>query len=402
MPINIKNQFPIFKNHPSLIYLDNAATTQKPQAVIDSLVDYYTNYNANIHRGIYTFGEQATEQYEKARATVANFIGAQQDEIVFVKNATEGINLVASTWGLQHIKAGDNIVLTEYEHHANLLPWQRLAQKVGVTLHIIPVHDDGTLNYQKLDTVITAKTKLVAFSAVSNVTGAYTDSELIIDAAHKVGAKVLIDAAQLVAHESVNVKQLDVDFMVFSGHKLFGPTGIGVLYIKKALQQEMPPYQVGGGVVFDVDWEQTHYAQGPHRFEAGTPAIAQAIGLAAAINWLKKQDIKAITEHETSLMRMLLEGLERLPGVRILGPIEQLKHKGHLVSFVVDGVHAHDVAAFLNQADIAVRAGHHCAQPLAKRLGVDASVRVSLACYNTQQDIKLFLDKFNDLIKQVD
>ena len=397
MPINIKNQFPIFKKHPSLIYLDNAATTQKPQEVIDALVDYYTDYNANIHRGIYTFGEQATEQYEKSRATVADFIGAQKDEIVFVKNATEGINLVASAWGLEHIKAGDNIVLTEYEHHANLLPWQRLAQQTGATLHIIPVHDDGTLDYQRIDTVITEKTKLVAFSAVSNVIGAYAHSKLIIDAAHKVGAKVLMDAAQLVAHESVNVKQLDVDFMVFSGHKLFGPTGIGVLYIKKALQQEMVPYQVGGGMVFDVDWQQTHYAQGPHKFEAGTPPIAQAIGLAAAINWFKKQDLKSIAEHETSLMCMLLEGLECLPGVRIFGPIEQLKHKGHLVSFVVDGFHAHDVAAFLNQADIAVRAGHHCAQPLAKRLGVDASVRVSLACYNTQQDIKLLLDKLKNL-----
>ena len=399
MPSNIKDQFPLLKKHPSLIYLDNAATTQKPQAVIDALVDYYTNHNANIHRGIYTFGEQATQLYEQARATVADFIGAQQDEIVFVKNATEGINLVASAWGLHHIKAGNNIVLTEYEHHSNLLPWQRLAQQSDATLRIIPVHDDGTLNYQKLDTVITAKTKLVAFSAVSNVTGAYTDSKRIIDAAHKVGAKVLIDAAQLVAHEPVNVKHLDVDFMVFSGHKLFGPTGIGVLYIKKALQQEMVPYQVGGGVVFDVDWEQTHYAQGPHRFEAGTPPIAQAIGLAAAINWLKQQDVKAIAEHETSLMRMLLDGLERMPGIRILGSIEQLKHKGHLVSFVVDGVHAHDVAAFLNQANIAVRAGHHCAQPLARRLGVDASVRASMACYTTQKDIQRFLDKLNELIK---
>ncbi len=399
MPINIKDQFPIFKKHPSLIYLDNAATTQKPQAVIDAVVDFYTDYNANIHRGVYTFGEQATQNYEEARATVANFIGAQQDEIVFVKNATEGINLVAMAWGAQHIKVGDTIVLTEYEHHANLLPWQRLAQQTGATLQFIPVHDDGALDYSKLDTVITAETKLVAFSAISNVTGSYAHSKRIIDAAHKVGAKVLIDAAQLVAHERVDVAKLDVDFMVFSGHKLFGPTGIGVLYIKKLLQDQMVPYQVGGGVVFDVDWQQTHYAQGPHRFEAGTPPIAQAIGLAAAIDWLKQQDLEAIAAHEAALMQQLLEGLERLPQIKILGAVEHLKNKGHLVSFVLDGVHAHDVAAFLNQADIAVRAGHHCAQPLAKRLGVDASVRVSIACYNTQEDIQLLLDKLNELVK---
>lgn len=393
----IKSQFPLFQKHPGLVYLDNAATTHKPQVVIDAMVDYYTGYNANIHRGIYSSGEQATSQYEDSRATVAHFLGANTDEIVFVKNSTEGINLVAFSYGLQHIGPGDQILLTEYEHHANILPWQRLAQTVGATVAYIPVLDDGTLDYQAIDHLVSSKTKLIACTAVSNVTGAHTDVTRIVNAARKVGARVLLDATQLVAHESVDVKKLDIDFLVFSGHKLYGPTGIGVLYMKKQLADQMVPYQLGGAMVFDVDWHHAQYAKAPYKFEAGTPPIASAIGLSAAIKWIKTHDIKAIAQHEHALIRMLVDALITMPYIRIVGPIKQLQTKGHMVSFVVEGMHAHDVAAYLNDAQIAVRAGHHCAQPLAKKLGIDASVRVSVGCYNTVDDIRLLIDKLSAL-----
>lgn len=389
----IKTKFPLLNKHQELVYLDNAATTQKPQAVIDAMVEYYTDYNANIHRGIYGSGERATEEFEAARATVAQFLQADPHEIVFVKNATEGINLVAYSWAAQHLKKGDHILLTEYEHHANILPWQRLEQQLGIVIDYIPVLSDGTLDYQQLDSLIGSKTKLIACTAVSNVTGAYTDMTRIVDAAHNVGARVLLDATQLIAHERVDVKKLDVDFLLFSAHKLYGPTGIGVLYIKKPLADQMVPYQLGGAMVFEVDWHHAHYAKAPYKFEAGTPPIAQAIGCAAAIRWFEKQDIDLIAQHEQALMRMLLHGLMTMPHIRVVGPIEQLQTKGHLVSFVVEGMHAHDVAAYLNDFHIAVRAGHHCAQPLAKKLGIDASVRVSVACYNTAYDIQLLLDK---------
>ncbi len=393
----IKCQFPLFYKHPELIYLDNAATTQKPQVVIDAMVDYYTDYNANIHRGIYSSGERATLQYEQARATVAQFLKAEVDEIVFVKNATEGINLVTFSYGLQHVGPGDQIILTEYEHHANILPWQRLAQTVGATLAYIPVRDDGTLDYQVFESMISPKTKLIACAAVSNVTGAYTDIKKIVDAARSVGARVLLDAAQLVAHERVDVKKMDVDFLVCSAHKLYGPTGIGALYIKKPLADQMAPYQLGGSMVFDVDWHHAHYAKAPYKFEAGTQPIAQAIGFSAAIGWIEHQGIDVIAQHEHALMQLLLHSLMTMPHIRIVGPIEQLESKGHLVSFVVKGMHAHDVAAYLNDAHIAVRAGHHCAQPLAKKLGIDASVRVSLGCYNTVEDIEVLVDKLRSL-----
>lgn len=385
----IRNQFPIFENKKDkpFIYLDNAATTQKPQVMIDAIVDFYTKHNANIHRGIYTFGEQATQLYEDARATVAQTIGAQPDEIVFVKNATEGINLVAYSWAMQHIKKGNEILLTQYEHHANLLPWQRVAQKTGAKLKFLPVHDDGTLAYEQLPKFVSNHAKLIACSALSNVTGAKTEIATLAKVAHKVGAKLLIDAAQLIAHDTVDVKKENIDFLVFSGHKVFGPTGIGVLYIKKELQDSMVPYQLGGGMVFDVDWYKANYLNGPQKFEAGTPPIAQAIGLAAALQWLQKQNMHDIQQHESALMKQLISGLQAIPAIRILGPIEQLKKQGHLLSFVVEGMHAHDVAAFLSDYGIAVRAGHHCVQPLAKKWNIDASVRVSLACYNTSNEI---------------
>ena len=401
--LNLRNQFPIFKNKEALnepfVYLDNAATTQKPQIMIDSLVDFYTNYNANIHRGVYSFGEAATQRYEDARATVAQLVGAQKDEVVWVKNATEGINLVAFSWATQHLKAGDEILLTEYEHHANLLPWQRVAQQTGATLKFLPVLHNGTLDYAALSTLITDRTKLVACSAVSNVTGAHTDLKKIINAARIVGAKVLIDASQLLAHERIDVTASDIDFLVFSGHKVYGPTGIGVTYIRRELQQIMVPYQLGGGMVFDVDWHEVRFATGPQKFEAGTPPIADAIACAETLRWLYAHDMHRIQEHETHLLNFLIKGLQKMPQVSLLGPVEQLKLSGHLVSFVVHDMHAHDVAAFLSNHGIAVRAGHHCVQPLAKKLRIEASVRVSLACYTTEHDVAYFLQIMQTLKK---
>lgn len=394
---DIKKQFPIFKKHPSLVYLDNAATTQKPQIVIDAIVAYYTEYNANIYRGLYNFGEQATQQYEDARATIARFIGAQPHEIVFVKNTTEGINLVASSWAMQHLHAGDSIALTEYEHHANMLPWQRIAHAKKAHLHYIPISRDGQLDYHALEKYITSDTKLVACCAVSNATGIHVDIARLVQAARAVGALVLLDAAQLVAHECIDVKAMDVDFMVFSGHKIFGPTGIGILYIKGGIEQQMVPYQVGGATVFEVDWYHTTFAKSPHMFEAGTPPIAQAIGLGAAINWLQQQDIPKIHAHETMLINHLLDGLKAMDHIAIVGSVEQLRKNSSLVSFVVDNMHGHDVAAYLSTVDIAVRAGHHCAQPLAKKLGIDASVRASVACYNTIDDINRLLTQLTSM-----
>lgn len=390
--LNMRNNFPIFKNKEKkqepFIYLDNAATTQKPQIMIDALVNFYAHDNANIHRGIYPFAEQATQRFEQARATIAACIGAQSDEIVWVKNATEGINLIAFSWAAQHVKPGDEILVTEYEHHANLLPWQRVAQQTGARLIFLPVLPDGTLAYDLLPTLISPRTKLIACAAVSNVTGAHTDLPNIIAAARAVHAKVLVDAAQLLAHERIDVAALDIDFLVFSGHKVYGPTGIGVAYIKRALQEDMVPYQLGGGMVFEVDWQHAQFAKGPHKFEAGTPPIADALALAAAMQWLYAHDMQEIRAYEAMLLRKLIAGLQLMPRVRLLGPISRLQEKGHLISFVVDDMHAHDVAAFLGYHHIAVRAGHHCVQPLAKKWQISASVRMSLACYNTTDEIE--------------
>lgn len=393
--LNMRNQFPIFKNKEALnerfVYLDNAATTQKPQIMMDTLVDFYTNYNANIHRGVYAFAESATQRYEDARAIVAQLIGAQTDEVIWTKNATEGINLIAFSWAQQYLGAGDEILLTEYEHHANLLPWQRVAEQTGAILKFLPVLPNGELDYAALSKLITGRTKLVSCTAVSNVIGIYTDLEKMVKAARAVGAKILVDASQLLAHERIDVAALDIDFLVFSGHKVYGPTGIGVAYIKRALQETMIPYQLGGGMVFDVDWHTARFATGAQKFEAGTPPIADAIACAATMQWLYAHDMYSIREHETYLLKMLIEGLQAIPEVHLFGPIEQLKKTGHLVSFMVDDMHAHDVAAFLSNYAIAVRAGHHCVQPLAKKLQIQASVRVSLACYTTPDDIAYFL-----------
>lgn len=391
----IRNDFPILKKQSHgkpLIYLDSAATTQKPQQVLDAIMRFYTEHNANIHRGVYALTEQATALYEAARGRVARFINAQTHEVIFTRSTTESINMVAATWAKQHVSEGDEILVSELEHHSNLLPWQALARERGAKLTFIPVNADGTLKMELLPTLITRTTKLVAVSQVSNALGTHNDVARIIAAAHAVGAKVLIDAAQSAPHQKIDVASMQCDFLAFSGHKMFGPTGIGVLYVASALHDQMPPYQYGGGMVYQADFAASIFLKVPHRMEAGTPAIAQAIGLAVAIDYLETHiNFAELQKHEAQLCARLIDGLGAIPKIRILGPLEQLKEQGHLVSFVVEGMHAHDVAAYLDTQGICVRAGHQCAQPLATRLGIQSAVRVSFYAYNTLEEVDALL-----------
>lgn len=393
---SIRKDFPLLQkkiNNKPLIYFDNAATSQKPQAVIDAMTRFYESQNSTIHRAVYAFGEQATTLYEQARSTVADFINADVTEIIFTKGATQSINAVATGWALSNLKAGDEILLTQMEHHANLLPWQQVAQKTGAVLKFIPVLPDGILDLSRLNELLTKKTKLVACIHVSNALGTHNDIQSIIARAHAQGAKVLIDAAQSVGHQKIDVKKMGGDFLVFSGHKMFGPTGIGVLYVKKDLHEQMQPYEFGGGMVYEVDFTHASWAMAPHKFEAGTPPIAQAIGLASAIEYLKKNiDFQELKKHEAHLCATLIKGLQTNPKIRILGPIDQLSQQGHLVSFVVEGMHAHDVATYLSNHGICVRAGNHCAQPLAKLMKSESSVRASFYAYNTREEVEKFLE----------
>ncbi len=396
------SDFPLLTNYPNLCYFDNASTTQKPQAMLDALNHFYTYENANTYRGIYELGELATERYESARTTVAQFLNAaHSSEIIFTRGTTEGINFVADAWARRVLKSGDEIVITELEHHANWLPWQRLAQEHGIILKVIPVLQDGTLDMLKAQELITSNTKLVTVTWISNAVGTHVPVETLVQYAHAVGAKILIDAAQAVAHLPIDVQKLNTDFLVFSGHKIGGPTGVGIVYIKKELHDAVEPYQVGGGMVLHVG-PPSQWLPAPHKFEAGTPPIAQAIGLGAAITYMRKNiDYTRLQIHEASLCARLIERLSRHKTIRILGPREQLMTHGHLVSFVISGMHAHDVAAYCAHYNICVRAGHHCAQPLAKALGYDASVRASFYAYNTIDQVNTLADIIDKLLLEL-
>ena len=400
--VHLRNDFPILSqtvNGNPLAYLDNASTTQKRQQMLDAIIQFYTTYNANTGRGLYAIAEKATQQYEQIRHKVAQFIGAKNtSEIIFTRGCTSGINFVAATWGKEHITLGDEIVLTELEHHANLLPWQRLAKQNGAALRFIPVLPDGTLDLSNLASIITPKTKLVSMLDVSNALGTHIDVATISAQAKKVGAKVLIDAAQSIAHQQIDVQKLGCDFLVFSGHKMLGPTGVGVLYIKKELHDETPPYELGGGMVFQARFTDATWLPAPQKFEAGTLPIAQVIGLGAAIDYLNTSiNFNELQKYEAQLCSQLIDALSTIQRIRLLGPINQLKKCGHLVSFVVDGIHAHDVATFLGSKGICVRAGHHCAQPFTKKLGYDVSVRTSFYLYNTPQEVDRLITTIKEL-----
>lgn len=402
---NVKKDFVLLQQTVKglpLCYLDNAATSQKPQQVVQAMVNFYNRSNANVYRGVHSLGEQVTTLYGQARSRVASFIGADSAETVFTAGTTASINCVATSWGLTYLKKGDEIVLTELEHHANLLPWQHVAQKTGAILKFIPVTANGSLDYAAIPDLITTKTKLVAITQSSNAIGTPVDIATIVPYVRQVGAKLLVDAAQSVPHQSINVHKLDCDFLAFSGHKMLGPTGIGVLYIKKELHDAMPPYQFGGGMVYHAEFDHATWLRAPHKFEAGTPAIAQAIGLKAAIDYLDQHvDFAQLQTYEARLCSRLIDGLSRFKQVRIVGPEEELKKRGHLVSFVVDGMHAHDVATYLDRKGICVRAGHHCAQPLATKLGIAASVRASFYLYNTIDEVDRLVEAIDQLIKEL-
>lgn len=387
----IRVQFPILAREvhgKPLIYLDSAASAQKPDAVLDAMTNLARTSYANVHRGLHTLANETTEAYEKARETVARFINAERDEVVWTKSATEAVNLVASSFGLS-LQAGDEIVLSEMEHHANIVPWHFLRERKGVVLKFIPVLDDGRLDLEAYKGLLSDKTKMVAVTHMSNVLGTVNDVAEIVRLAHAAGAPVLLDGCQGVVHTKVDVKALDVDFYVFSGHKLYGPTGIGVLYGKAERLAALPPYQGGGEMIASVSLDRITYADPPHRFEAGTPAILEAVGLGAAIEWLNGLDRDAIFAHEHALYERVAERLRGVNGVRILG---EAPGKGAVLSFTVEGAHAHDIAQVLDRYGVAVRAGTHCAEPLMRRFGVTSSARASFALYNTEAEADAFVD----------
>ncbi len=391
---DIRNDFPIMSrtvHGKPLVFLDSAASSQKPRAVIDTMNVYYETYNANVHRGVYEISEEATAAMEKARVKVARFVNARQGkQIIFTRNTSEGINLVAYTWGNANIKAGDLIILTEMEHHSNLVPWQLLAQRTGARLEFVPVTDDGLLRLDIYEQLLQQQPKLVAFTHVSNVLGTINPAQAMIAQAHAVGATVLLDAAQSVPHLAVDVQALDVDFLCFSGHKMLGPTGIGVLYGKRELLEAMPPFMGGGDMIRTVSLRQSTWNDLPWKFEAGTPAIAEAIGLGAAVDYLTALGMQNVVRHEQELTGYALQQLQEIPGLTIYGPPAALR--GGVISFTLGDIHPHDLASILDQeVGVAVRAGHHCAQPLMERFGLAATARASFYVYTIKEDIDILV-----------
>ncbi len=388
----IRQDFPVLNqrvNGRSLIYFDSAASMQKPRAVMDAMNHFYEHDYSNVHRGLHTLSERATALFEKSRETVRDFISASSlKEIIFVKGSTEGINLVASSYALPRLQKGDEIIISTLEHHANIVPWQVVCEKTGAHLKVIRVEDDGVLDQAHFQSLLSERTKILAITHVSNVLGTINPVKEMTEMAHKVGAVVLVDGAQAVQHMPVDVRDINCDFYVFSGHKCYGPTGIGVLYGKAALLEAMPPYQTGGDMVKHVTFEKTLYNDLPYKFEAGTPNIAGAIGLHAAIIYLKTLGFEAIQACERDLSQYLLLRLSQIEGLRIVGTA---KDRASLVSFVMKEAHAHDVGTILDSEGIAVRAGHHCAMPLMDRFLVPSTVRASLAIYNTPAEIDVFI-----------
>ena len=399
---DIRQQFPILnrkvKGRP-LVYLDNAATSQKPQAVIDALLDYYTNYNANIHRGIHTLAEEATAAFEATRDAVQQFIDASsREEIIFTKGTTEGINLVAYTWGRKNIKAGDEIIISTMEHHSNIVPWQILCEEKDAVLKVIPINDKGELLLDEYEKLLSPKTKLVSVVHVSNAFGTINPVKQIIDAAHEAGAVVLIDGAQSTVHLDIDVQEMDCDFFVFSAHKLYGPTGVGVLYGKKELLEAMPVFQGGGEMIKEVTFEKTTFNDLPYKFEAGTPNIADVIAFKTALNFINQIGKENIRKHEDELLHYATRQLEQIRGLKIIG---KAKEKVSVISFIIEKIHPQDIGILLDNRGIAVRTGHHCAQPLMDRFGISGTVRASFAMYNTKDEIDELVTGLHKAIKML-
>ena len=385
---HVRKDFPILHqlvNGKPLVYLDNGATSQKPQCVIDALVRYYTTDNANVHRGVHTLSQRATDDYENARSKIRSFLNAASDqEIIYTRGTTESINLVAQTFGRQNIGPGDEIIVSNMEHHSNIVPWQILCEEKGSKLRVVPIDDSGELLVDEFEAMLGPRTKLVSITHVSNALGTIVPVARIVELAHAHGVPVLLDGAQAVPHMRVDVRSLDCDFYVFSGHKLFGPTGIGVLYGKAELLDSMSPYQGGGEMIKSVTFEKTIYADLPYKFEAGTPNIAGAIGLGEAIDYVEALGFDRIMAHEQELLDYGARALSSIEGVQIIGTAA---HKSGILSFIMDGVHPHDIGTILDAEGIAVRTGHHCAQPVMERFQIPATARASMAMYNTKEDI---------------
>ena len=389
-PRAVRRDFPIFERNPGLVFLDSGASAQKPNAVIDGVAEYYRSDYANVHRGVYRLSARSTELYEGAREKVRRFLNAaDHGEIVFVRNATEGINLVAQSWGQTFLEAGDEVLITVMEHHANIVPWQLLRDRIGSKLVVAPIDATGGLDMAAFEKLLTPRTKLVAVTQVSNVTGAVLPVESIVRLAHAQGAKVLLDGCQAAPRLPVDVQALDCDFYVFSGHKTYGPTGIGVLYGKKAVLDSMPPWQGGGDMILEVTFEKTIFQDPPHRFEAGTPDISGAIGLGIALDYLEGLGRDAVFEHEAELTGYGVDRLSSMPGVHLLGAGQR---RLAILSVHVDGIHPHDLATVLDQHKVAIRAGHHCAQPFLDKLGLAATARASLGIYNDESDIDALVE----------
>jgi len=384
----LRDQFPVLSrtvHGRPLVYLDNAATTQKPRAVLDAVDRYYAHYNSNVHRGVHRLSQEATEAFERARVTTQRFLGAASSrEIVFTRGTTESVNLVANAWGRANLRAGDEILVTEMEHHSNIVPWQMICEATGATLRVLPMDDRGALRLEELDALLTERTRLVAVVHVSNALGTHNPVEAIVRRAHDAGALVLVDGAQAAPHLPVDVRALDADFYAFSGHKAYAPMGIGVLYGKEALLAAMPPWQGGGDMIRMVTFEKTTYNDLPYKFEAGTPNVEGAVGLGAALEYLEDLGRERIARHEEELLAYAEAALAELPEVRFLGRAER---RTAVLSMVFEGVHPHDVGTILDREGVAVRTGHHCAYPVMQHFGVPATTRASLALYNTREDV---------------
>ena len=398
----IRAQFPILSRKvkgKDLVYLDNAATAQKPLSVIDALVHYYSHYNANIHRGLHTLADEATAAYEASRVAVKEFVGASSpDEIIFTKGTTDSINLVAYSWGKSFLQEGDEIIISSLEHHANIVPWQMIAAEKKAILRVIPISDDGILDMEAFKSMLGPKTKFVSVVHVSNALGIINPVEEIIRLAHQHYAVVLIDGAQSSVHLDIDVQTLGCDFYAFSGHKIYGPTGVGVLYGRRDLLESMPPYQGGGEMIKEVRFEYTTYNELPFKFEAGTPNIADVIALKAGIDFIKSIGKLAIRKHEEQLLEYAAAKLKDIAGLRIIGDV---KNKVSVISFVIDGVHPQDLAILLDNQGIAVRTGHHCTQPLMHRLGIVGTTRASFAAYNTLDEVDLLIQALNKSLKML-
>jgi cysteine desulfurase/selenocysteine lyase len=396
----IRQDFPILRQKvrgKPLVFLDNAATSQKPQVVIEAISNYYEAENANIHRGVYYLSELATNAYEGARLKVKEALNANSiKEIVFVRGATEGINLVASSYGRKNVKAGDEIVISAMEHHSNIVPWQMLCEETGAKLRVIPINDEGELIVEEFEKLLNKKTKLVAIVHTSNSLGTINPIKRLVDIAHDSNVPVLVDGAQALPHGPIDVKKLGCDFFVFSSHKVFGPTGVGVLYAKEALLEKMPPYQGGGDMIKSVTFEKTLYNDLPYRFEAGTPNIAGAVGLGKALDYVSGIGYEKIAAYEKELLRYATEVLSTIKPLRIIGTA---KEKAAVISFVIDGIHPHDIGTILDRDGIAIRTGHHCTQPVMARFNVPATSRASLAFYNTKSEVDLLVKGLHNVIK---